>query len=142
LTVTLANQVNRTLLKRMGPARILFFASLAQTAVAIALFGGSWTGFLGKYPIIVLIACFLFCFGFVLPNSTALLLQPFEKNAGSASALSGAALMVTGTLASGLVSYLQNGTAVPMTAAMGVCAVLGFALMTAETVRGRKKAEG
>jgi DHA1 family bicyclomycin/chloramphenicol resistance-like MFS transporter len=137
LTVTLANQVNRVLLKRIGPARVLFLASMAQTAVAIVLFGGAWTGFLGKYPMVVLIACFLFCFGFVLPNATALLLQPFERNAGSASALSGATLMITGTLASGLVSYLHNGTAIPMTLVMGICAALGLVLMTLETAGKR-----
>jgi MFS transporter, DHA1 family, multidrug resistance protein len=106
-----------------------------QTAVAAVLLAGIWTGSFGKYPTIVLIACFLFCFGFMLPNAGALLLQPFERNAGSASALSGSLLMLTGTLASAAVSYLHNGTAIPMALVMCICAAIGLGLMTMETFR-------
>lgn len=135
LAITLASQVNRALLKRTLPARILLFASAAQTAVAVVLLTGVWSGYLEKYPILILIACCLFCFGFILPNASALLLQPFERNAGSASALSGATLMITGTIASAAVSYLQNGTAIPMTLVMCICAAVGFGLMAAEALK-------
>jgi MFS transporter, DHA1 family, multidrug resistance protein len=140
LAITTASQVNRLLLKRIEPARILLLMGAFQTAVAAVLLFGAWTGFLGRLPILILIAALLFCFGFMLPNASALLLQPFGKNAGSASALSGSVLMITGTLASAVVSYLQNGTAVPMTLVMFVCAALGLVLMMAEAARGRKEA--
>jgi hypothetical protein len=38
--------------------------------------------------------------------------------------------MISGALASGLVSYFHNGTAVPMTLMMTICPSAGFILVT------------
>jgi DHA1 family bicyclomycin/chloramphenicol resistance-like MFS transporter len=73
---------------------------------------------------------FLFCFGFINPNSAALALQPFSRNVGSASAIMGSTIMISGALASGLVSYFHNGTAIPMTLTMTLCPSAGLILMT------------
>ncbi len=126
LATSLASQVNRLLLRRLAPSKVLVLVTGAQGVVALVLLGGTWMEALGRVATIALVASYLFCFGFLLPNSMALLLQPFSRNAGSASALSGCLTMLTGTVASALVSSLHTGTARPMTVALAICAVLGF----------------
>ena len=75
---------------------------------------------------LILISGYLFLQGFLYPNTTALALMPFEKNAGAASAMMGFLQMVCSSFASALVSYLHNGTALPMTGVMAGCAGLGL----------------
>jgi DHA1 family bicyclomycin/chloramphenicol resistance-like MFS transporter len=91
------------------------------------LLTGLLIGFTGKIGTLGLIVCYLFCLGFISPNAMALALQPFTRNVGSASALIGSLQMVAGASASGLVSYLHNGTAIPMVSVMAGCA--GISLM-------------
>ena len=139
LAIVVAGQINRLLLKRFSPAGILFAITGIQSAIALFLLAGTWMGLIDKFATLALVACYVFCFGFILTNGTALCLQPFSRNAGSASALSGSFLMVTGTVASALVSYLHDGTAFPMTLIMCLSAVSGLILTGTEALRRRKE---
>ena len=69
---------------------------------------------------------YLFWLGFLNSNTTALALEPFSKNAGSASALLGSFQMVFGAAASVLVSVFYNGTAMPMAVLMAVFSLWGM----------------
>ncbi len=93
------------------------------------------SGLLGVLSTVALIFIFLCCQGFIFPNTSALSLAPFSNNAGSASALMGGIQMSIGALASAIVSWLNDQSAVPMTAVMAICAVGGFsALMVGSRV--------
>jgi DHA1 family bicyclomycin/chloramphenicol resistance-like MFS transporter len=124
----IAAQINRVWLRRRSSAEVLLVANAAQVCVALMLVTGAHFGFIGTMTTIGLIFCYLFWFGFVSPNVIALALQPFTRNAGSASALIGSIQMAAAALASGLVSYLHNGTAMPMLSLMAgstsICLVL------------------
>lgn len=131
-----SSQINRVLVPKFGPERILRAASLgAATAfgvlAAAAAFGGS--------PLLMLAAifCGLSTIGFVLPNATALAMAPWERKAGVASATLGTLQSTCGALAAAAVGVLANGTAMPMAGVMFVCAVAGWVLVG----RG-KRAEG
>jgi DHA1 family bicyclomycin/chloramphenicol resistance-like MFS transporter len=128
LAIVVGNLVNRELLRKYDSAQILVRVTALQSATGILLGIGSVMGFLPKLAFLCLTALFLFCFGLINPNSAALVLQPFSKNVGSASAMMGGTSMISGALASGLLSYLHNGTAVPMTLMMAIYPVLGFIL--------------
>jgi MFS transporter, DHA1 family, multidrug resistance protein len=132
LVITAANQLNRAFLRRVSPVAVLRIITPIQSVIALLLLGVAWFGVVDKTVIVGLIACYLFCFGFILPNSMALLLQPFSRNAGSASALGGSLGMITGTVASGATSYLHDGTAVPMALMFAVFAVMGFVFVLVE----------
>jgi DHA1 family bicyclomycin/chloramphenicol resistance-like MFS transporter len=69
------------------------------------------------------------CQGFTFPNTSALSLAPFYKNAGSASAMLGAIQMTIGAGTSALVSVLNNHTAIPMTGVMAACALTSFTIL-------------
>jgi DHA1 family bicyclomycin/chloramphenicol resistance-like MFS transporter len=121
-----ASQVNRRLLRRFSAQRILNAALTVNTAAALLLTVAGMTG-IGGFPAqVILIFVCLSMTGLLYPNVTALALAPFDKAAGSASALLGTIQYTLGASAGALVGMFHNGTAVPMTATMAVCGVVGW----------------
>ena len=59
---------------------------------------------------------FITCYGFVVPNTTALAMAPHGQVAGSASALLGTIQFVLASITGALVGALANGTAIPLAA--------------------------
>lgn len=125
-----SSQFNTVLLRKYNSSQIIRITLLVQASVGIILFIGSALGWLNLYATIGLIFLFLSCQGFTFPNSAALSLAPFKKEAGSASALMGAIQMALGAFASAMVGYINNGTSLPMTGIMAACALLGFLVLT------------
>jgi DHA1 family bicyclomycin/chloramphenicol resistance-like MFS transporter len=130
-----ASQVNTLLLRKYTSEQIIRATLFCQCLAGIALVLGTWFHLLGLYSTIFLIWVFLSTQGFAFPNSSALSLAPFTKNAGTASALMGAIQLGIGAVSTALVSILNNGTAMPMAAVMCVCAVTSFLIL----MIGRKR---
>jgi len=124
-----SSQMNRALLSGWKSEQIIKVALLIQSITGIFLFAGTLFGWLEIRSTIFLIFIFLCCQGFTFPNSSALSLAPFSRNAGSASALLGAIQMGIGTFTSALVSILSNNTALPMTGVMACCALTSFSIL-------------
>ncbi len=125
-----ASQLNSVLLRTYKSEQIIKVALLCQTVTGILLFITTLFGWLELFSTIFFIFLFLCCQGFTFPNSSALSLAPFSKNAGSASALMGALQMGIGALTSAMVSFLSNHTALPMTGMMACCALTSFSILT------------
>lgn len=87
--------------------QLLFAAGLAA---AVAAWGGV------AHPAAVVLPFMLFLFGaaLVIPNATALALQPFARTAGTAASLMGATQFAAGALVSGALGALFDGTPRPM----------------------------
>lgn len=128
------SQLNSFLLRRFKSEQIIPVALFCQTLTGIILVLGTVFHLLGLYSTIFIILIFLSCQGFVFPNSSALSMAPFSRNAGSASALMGGIQLAVGAFTSGLVSFLTNGTALPMAGVMAACALLSFCVL----LMGRK----
>lgn len=124
-----SSQLNTIMLRKYKSEQIVVVALLCQSFIGISLVAGTILGFLGLYSTIVLCFLFLCCQGFTFPNTSALSLAPFSKNAGSASALLGSIQMGIGAFTSAMVSYLNNGTAVPMAVVMACCAFSAFLIL-------------
>lgn len=124
-----SSQLNTVMLRKYKSEQIVVVALLCQSLTGIVLAAGTIFGFLGLYSIIFLCFIFLSCQGFTFPNTSALSLAPFSKNAGSASALLGSVQMGIGAFTSALVSYINNGTALPMTGVMASCAFVAFLIL-------------
>ena len=131
------SQVNNFLLRKYNSAQIIRVVLIIQSASGLALVTGTAAGALGLYSTIFLMFIFLSCQGFTFPNAAALAMAPFEKGAGSASALMGAVQMACGALASALVGVFFNGTAMPLMAIMFSCSLMGLLMLTI----GRKRIE-
>jgi DHA1 family bicyclomycin/chloramphenicol resistance-like MFS transporter len=124
-----SSQINSILLRKFTSEQIIRIALLCQSLTGILLFLGTFYHLLGLFSTIFLIFIFLSCQGFTFPNSSALSMAPFSKNAGSASALLGAIQLGIGAFTSALVSFLHNETALPMAGVMACCALLSFIVL-------------
>lgn len=124
-----SSQVNSFLLRKYKSEQIIRVALFCQSLTGIALFTASTYGWIGLDGTIILAMIFLSCQGFTFPNSSALSMAPFSKNAGSASALMGAIQMGIGAFTSMVVSILSNHTALPMTGVMAACSITSFCIL-------------
>lgn len=125
-----SSQFNSVLLRRGSKSeKIIPVALCGQALAGLLLTAGALTHLLNVYSTVGLLFIFLCCQGFIFPNSSALALVPFEKKAGSASALMGGIQMGIGALVSAIVSWLNNGTALPMSGMMAICACTGLAIV-------------
>jgi DHA1 family bicyclomycin/chloramphenicol resistance-like MFS transporter len=139
----LSSQLNSLLLKKYKSEQIIRIALACQAVTGVVLFTASWNGSLGVAGMIILILIFLSCQGFIFPNSSALSMAPFSRNAGSASAMMGTIQMSIGALTSALVSYFSDHTALPMTGMMLACSAASFCILMAgnRMLRYRANAE-
>ncbi|GGC67248.1 Bcr/CflA family drug resistance efflux transporter [Pedobacter quisquiliarum] len=113
-----SSQINSLLVRRFKSERIVFVALSTQLVLTLCFFAGAYLNLLNLYNTIGLLFLFLCCLGFINPNTSALSLSPFKKNAGSASALMGAIQMGVGAVASSLLSVFDTKSALPMVAVM------------------------
>ncbi len=125
----IGSQLNRWVLRKYHPAIITYLFALLMLLVGIALGLGSLFNFLSIPVLLGLLFVFLFFLGFVNPNTTALALEPFSKNAGIASALVGSFRMFSGALASAMVSVFHDGTIRPMVWVIFGCVIIVTALL-------------
>jgi len=124
-----SSQLNSVLLRSYKSEQIIRMALICQSITGVLLFTGVLLGAIELFSTIFFIFIFLCCQGFIFPNSSALSLAPFNKNAGSASALLGAFQMAIGAGTSALVSYLNNHTALPMSGVMACCSITSFCIL-------------
>lgn len=130
-----ASQLNSRLLKKHKPERLILRSISIMALSGLALLV---TAIMGWSLPFLLVPLFIFisCMGTTLPNTIAAALAAEGPRAGSASALLGTMQFVCATIASSLVSFFDNGTAIPMAAVIASCAVLSlsFALATLKKI--------
>jgi DHA1 family bicyclomycin/chloramphenicol resistance-like MFS transporter len=114
-----SSQVNRRLLLRHSPDRILGVASLFAVAFGVALLAVVLLG-LSKWLVLAGLFCVLTSNGFIAANALAGALSVDPLRAGTTSGLFGAANFATGALASGTVAALHDGTPVPVALVMAM----------------------
>ncbi|WP_237068179.1 multidrug effflux MFS transporter [Microbulbifer guangxiensis] len=122
-------QVNIRLLKRFEPRQILLAGVALQLLGCGLLLAGTLVGeptlLRWMLPLLMVMACI----GLTAPNAAACYLEFFPNISGSANALYGASLFITGGILGGLVNGLHTGTLVPIAAAMCACAVTAMTLV-------------
>lgn len=128
-SLVLATQINAQILRFTSSEKIIPRAIIIQCCAGLLLAIGFMNNWWGMTSSIILCSIFLACQGFTFPNASALALAPFDKNAGSASALIGCIQMATGTLSSAMVSFFHNNTAVPLGFVMAFCAVTALTIL-------------
>ncbi|MFD0763653.1 multidrug effflux MFS transporter [Mucilaginibacter lutimaris] len=113
-----ASQVNSLLVKKYKSAQIVNVALIAMVIISALFVFGSLQNLLGLAGTIIMIFLVLCCVGIASPNTSALALAPFEKNAGTASALLGAFQMCIGSVVSVGISLFKSQSSIPMSAIM------------------------
>lgn len=123
------SQVNSILLKKYRSEQIILTALFCQSLTVLLFVTGTSLGWLGLFETIGFIFVFLCCLGFTFPNASALSMSSFSKNAGSASALMGAAQMGFGALATVILSLFDTHSAVPMAGIMAGSTFLALLIL-------------
>jgi MFS transporter, DHA1 family, multidrug resistance protein len=113
-----ASQINRTLLRRETAGVVLARALVVQIAAALLFAALAWTLIPGLVRLAGPVWLVVLLLGFVLPNTTALALAPFDRDAGTASALLGSLQYGTSGVATLAVSAAFDGTLRPMAVAI------------------------
>ncbi|MEZ7494009.1 multidrug effflux MFS transporter [Leeuwenhoekiella aequorea] len=129
LGLILGSQINRLALRKFSLFNIAVTISIALTLLTLGgLIISSVVGvqFWIIYPFLFMM---LFCIGFQNPNTTALSLDPFTIQAGSASALVGSIGMIFGSVASIAVSQLVTDGVMPLLFILFSCAFCSMLLI-------------
>ena len=126
----LASQVNTALLKRFKSEELIGMALIFQIIFSAVLLIISVAGIDNFWITSVLLFIYLSSIGLVMPNASALSMNPFERNAGSASALLGFIQMGLGSLATVFVGVLNIKTVFPLSVCITICSVIAFGLVT------------
>ena len=126
--LTLASQVNPTLIRRFGPTNVLTGAIVVSIAASVALLVAGLAGG-GLYTVLVPLMVVLASAGLAMPNTPALALNRHGEAAGTASAMLGCVQFGVGAFVAPLVGVLGSTTAAPMGAVMLVVTGLAALLM-------------
>nr|WP_304609510.1 multidrug effflux MFS transporter [Mucilaginibacter sp. FT3.2] len=124
-----ASQVNSQLIKYFKSEQIVNVTLVCMVIISAAFLIGSFNGWFGMAGTIVMIFGVLCCVGISSPNTSALSLAPFTKNAGSASALMGALQMAIGALASYGVTLIKSQSTLPMAGVMAGSSVVALLVL-------------
>jgi MFS transporter, DHA1 family, multidrug resistance protein len=144
LGITAASQLNRAMLGRHTPRRMLLAGVTAQAVAATTLLVIVLAGGIGLTGILPCLFVSVASIGLVIPNATALALTDYPHAAGRASALLGMLQFTFGALAAPLVGIAGSDTAVPMAllmAAFGIGALATLLLAPARLPVARPRAE-
>jgi DHA1 family bicyclomycin/chloramphenicol resistance-like MFS transporter len=124
-----STQLNHLLLRKFKSEQIIKVALYYQFGIGIIMVVGTWMNWFNAMGLVAVMFFFLSGQGLAGPNTSALSLAPFVKHAGSAAALMGSFRMAFGGLASALVSFAHNGTALPMVVGMFLCSAIALLVL-------------
>lgn len=112
----------------VGAVRLLRRGTLLVCAAGLAAALAAWAGLRHPSSVVLPFMAYLFGSALVIPNATALALQPFPRTAGTAASLMGAVQFALGAGVSAALGALFDGTARPMAtlAALAGLASLAF----------------
>jgi len=123
------NQVNSLLLRRYKSEQIVRAALSIQVFLSLVFVVGSMNDWLKLPGTVVMLFLILSCIGLCNPNTSALSMAPFPRNAGVASALLGTLQLGLGALSSFAVGWFSNRSATPLAAIMAVSSALALVVL-------------
>ncbi len=121
-----SSQLNTFLIKNFSSIQIIRGALTAMLIISGTFLIGSLNGWINVYTTILSVFLLLCCVGIANPNTSALSLAPFAKNAGTAASLLGAFQMAAGSISSLMVGLFKSQSTIPMAGIMFVSALSSF----------------
>lgn len=122
LGIVAASQIASRLIGRVTPAAILRAGLAIYLAGALALVFAALSGMGGLTGIAIPLFFCVSMVGVVPANAMALALEPYERMAGTATALFGSVQFLFGAMIAGLAGFLHDGTPRPMAWLILACA--------------------
>lgn len=124
-----AGQVNSLMLRRFKSEQIVAVSAVCQFVLSGIFLVGAINGWFGLAGTITMIFFTLFFVGMTNPNTSALSMAPFSRNAGIASALLGSMQLGLGAVSSSAMSAFSGKSAVPLAAIMAVAGTVALAIL-------------
>jgi MFS transporter, DHA1 family, multidrug resistance protein len=128
LGFVVASQFNARLVRRFEPLKILKAANLVQACAGFSLLLAAVFEIGAIWGILLPLFVYIACIGFILPNSTALAMAPFGRNAGAASALLGTIQFAIAALTSTTLGLIHYVSPLPMSAMIAICGLASVGL--------------
>lgn len=123
------SQLNVALLRRFQNEQILTSGIFIQMIAGLIFLLCVYLDFYSLISTIIYFSIVLSCLGLTNPNSGALALAPFSRNAGSAAALMGFLQMGFGALAAMMIGLLEVKSVLSIVAIMATTATLAFFIL-------------
>ncbi|MDO9023898.1 multidrug effflux MFS transporter [Zwartia sp.] len=123
-SLILGSQVSARILKHHAPMKILPWALTGMMAAGVSALILALSGAATLVTMMGCMLVFMFCHGFVGPNSAALALSDQGHQLGSASAMMGTLSISCGALAGLLVSLMASPGPIPLALMMAGCTTL------------------
>lgn len=118
--------VGGKLVVRLGIDALLGYASALAAVSGLVMVGLAVAGVATVWAVVVPMSGFMGAFALIHPQATAGALSPFPNMAGLASSVQGIIQTLVGVLVSAVVGLLDDGTQMPMAAAVAVVGVGGL----------------
>ncbi len=134
LGLTLASQVNPTVVRRWGSRAVLRSAVTVLAVAAAALLVATSTGLGGLAGVLAPLWVILASCGMIFPNTQALALSRHGESAGTAAAMLGASQFAVGGIAAPVAGLLATGPALSMAIVMAAASA-GSAGLAAVALR-------
>ena len=123
-SLILGSQISARLLRQHAPMRILPWALGLMMAAGVSALFLALSGLATLFTLMGCMLVFMFCHGFVGPNSAALALSDQGHQLGSASAMMGTLSISCGALAGVIISLLHSPGPLPLALMMAGCTSL------------------
>lgn len=137
LCLIIGSQVSARMLKKYRPVQLLPWALRAMVTAGLAALALTLTGAINLQILMGCMMAFMFCQGFVGPNSAAMALSEQGARLGSASALLGTFTIASGAGAGFLVSLANETGPLPMALILGGCTTLSWLIGGVARRQGR-----
>ncbi len=124
-----SSQLNNLLLKRYNSQQILRFILICYMILAVLFFLFSQLDWLSLPVTMIFLFILLGCVGIANPNTSALTLAPFDKNAGTASSLMGAIQIGLGSVISVFMSLFEKPSLTPLAISFLMSSLLAFFIL-------------
>ncbi len=124
-----SSQVNSLLIRSFKSEQVVRAALIAQVIIGVVFLVGAMNNWYNLWGTIAMIFMILCCVGLINPNSAALSMAPFAKNAGVASALMGTMQLSLGAAASFCIGFLNSPSATPMAVIVAISSTVGLVVL-------------
>ena len=121
-----ASQLNIRLIRRIDTDAIIRKVLVIEVAIGFLLLAGTMLGWIAFAGTAILLFTYISSIGCLFPNTTALAMAEHGNKAGSASALVGTLQFTLAAIAASVVGAFNNGTPLPMAAAIAACGAFAF----------------
>ena len=124
-----SNQVNVLLLRKFSSEQIYRWSLFVECPAALLLLVGTWCGWFGLAPTLVLLFITLSSLGLAYPNAAALAMSVFDQNIGSASAMLGFLQIGVSSIASASIGIFDSHTMLPVALILAATSWTGLAIL-------------